>query len=119
MFRVYIISNSYSIIEHNSYRADTSICALLFSSFSNAAQVSECIDTFVAGCDDATKALVRYNVEQYTSTVLNNECDITSDALDAVPSLSLLDCLEVITSSQINTTEDSCNAVGDYDECVR
>lgn len=81
--------------------------------------VSQCIDTFVSGCDDYMKAIVRYNLQQYTSTVLGDECDIISDELDAVPAFSLVDCLEVITSKQINTTEDACNAVADYSDCVR
>lgn len=81
--------------------------------------MSQCIDTFTSGCDDTTKALIRYNIQQYTSAVLNDQCDITPESLDEAPSLSILDCLEVITSRQINDTEDACNAIEDYSDCVR
>lgn len=86
--------------------------------FSNAAGVSQCIDTFTSGCDDVTKAVIRYSLQQYTSTVLDDACDITPETLDSAPNLSLVDCLETITSRQINNTEDACNAIGDYADCV-
>lgn len=81
--------------------------------------MSQCIDSLLANCDDSTKAIARYDIELYQSMVLGDECDITSDALDAVPEVSLVECMEVMTSRQINNTEDVCNAVGDYVDCVR
>lgn len=81
--------------------------------------VSECIDDILAGCDDSYKAIARWDIAMYTSTFLGGQCSIISDQLNALPETSLVLCMEVLENRAYNTSEDVCDAIGDYVECVR
>lgn len=73
----------------------------------------------LAGCNDAFKAIARWDILEYTSTFLGDQCNITSEALMLVPETPLVACMATLDSKSYNTSSDICSSVEDYVACVR
>ena len=87
--------------------------------YSNAESVQLCIDDKLIGCVDSYKDVARWDILEYQSTNLNDTCNITSDALTAVPDTSLVMCMNVLENTTYDSSEAVCDRIGDYLNCVR
>lgn len=86
---------------------------------SNSVAVSECIDSLLSSCDDSYKAIARWDILMYQSVFLGDQCNITSDALMAVPQTPLVTCMDILEEKAYNSSDIVCDSIGDFMECVR